>query len=87
VGQKDVRAVLHAVEQGELPAGFVYATDARVARVARLFDFDPATHPPIEYHAAALRGAPNPDGARRFLEYLRSETARALLSAAGFALP
>jgi molybdate transport system substrate-binding protein len=87
VGQKDVRAVLHAVEQGELPAGFVYATDARIARVVRLFDLDPASHPPIEYDAAALRGAPNPLGARRFLEYLHSETAHELLSSAGFALP
>lgn len=87
VGQKDVRAVLHAVEQGELPAGFVYATDAKVAEVELLFAFDPVSHPPIEYQAAALRGATNPDAARRFLEHLRSEAARELLSDAGFALP
>jgi molybdate transport system substrate-binding protein len=87
VGQKDVRAVLHAVEQGEFQAGFVYATDARLASVERLFAFDPASHPPIEYQAAALRSAPNPDHARRFVAWLRSETARALLSDAGFALP
>ncbi len=87
VGQKDVRAVLHAVEQGELPAGFVYATDAKVAKVDVLFAFDPATHPPIEYHGAALRGAANPIGAQRFVADLRGEPARALLRAAGFALP
>jgi molybdate transport system substrate-binding protein len=87
VGQKDVRAVLHAVEQGELPAGFVYATDARVASVEVLFAFDPASHPPIEYLAAALRRAASPAEARRFLAYLRGEAARTLLSQAGFALP
>jgi molybdate transport system substrate-binding protein len=87
VGQKDVRAVLHAVEQGELQAGFVYATDARVASVETLFAFDPATHPPIEYQAAVLRGAANPAAARRFVAFLGGETARALLSDAGFALP
>jgi molybdate transport system substrate-binding protein len=87
VGQKDVRAVLHAVERGELPAGFVYATDARVASVERLFGFDPASHPPIEYRAAALRGAANPSQARRFVAWLRSEAARALLADAGFELP
>ena len=87
VGQKDVRAVLHAVEQGELPAGFVYATDARVAQVELLFAFDPASHPPIEYQAVVLRGAADPAGARRFLAFLTSPTARALLSDAGFALP
>jgi ABC-type molybdate transport system substrate-binding protein len=49
--------------------------------------FAPASHPPIEYRAAALRGAAHPAEARRFLAYLRSESARALLSGAGFALP
>ncbi|HEX2486274.1 MAG TPA: molybdate ABC transporter substrate-binding protein [Myxococcota bacterium] len=87
VGQKDVRAVLHAVEQGELVAGFVYATDARVASVERLFDFDAASHPPIEYHAAALRGAASPAEAHRFVEHLRSPAAQTRLREAGFALP
>ena len=87
VGQKDVRAVLHAVEQDELAAGFVYATDAKVAAVELLFAFDPATHPPIEYQAAVLRDAPSPAEARRFLAYLGGEAARELLMGAGFALP
>ena len=87
VGQKDVRAVLHAVEQGEVAAGFVYATDARIAPVERLFVFDPKSHPPIEYQAAALRGAASPAEARRFVAFLQGEAARALLARAGFALP
>jgi molybdate transport system substrate-binding protein len=87
VAQKDVRAVLHAVEQGELAAGFAYATDAKVAAVDVLFAFDPASHPPIEYQAAVLSGAASPEPARRFLEYLRGSAAWALLERAGFALP
>lgn len=87
VGQQDVRAVLHAVEQGELPAGFVYSTDAKVADVETLFAFDPSTHPPIEYQAAVVRDARHPDEARRFLDYLQSEAVRSLLADAGFALP
>jgi molybdate transport system substrate-binding protein len=87
VGQKDVRAVLHAVESGEVAAGFVYATDARLAAVERLFTFDPATHPPIELLAAALRDSDHPAEARRFVAFLRGEAARALLAEAGFALP
>jgi molybdate transport system substrate-binding protein len=87
VGQKDVRSVLHAVEQGELVAGFVYATDAKIARVETLFAFDPAAHPPIEYQAVVLRDADDPEAARRFLAYLTSDAARARLSAAGFVLP
>lgn len=87
VGQKDVRAVLHAVEKGELEAGFVYATDAKVAEVEVLFRFDPATHPPIEYRAAVVRGTHEPAASRDFLDYLQSETARRHLADAGFTLP
>ncbi len=87
VGQKDVRAVLHAVEQGEVAAGFVYATDAKVADVDVLFAFDPVLHPPIEYQAVVVRQAASPDLARRFLDHLSSDAARARLSAAGFVLP
>lgn len=87
VGQKDVRAVLHAVESGELPAGFVYATDARVAEVEVLFAFDPKTHPPIEYLAGAVKGAKHGAEAQAFLTFLRSEATQAELVAAGFRLP
>ncbi len=87
VGQKDVRAVLNAVEQGEMHAGFVYATDARIAGVEVLFRFDPKTHAPIEYLAAVVRTSTRPALARRFVEFLRSEEARSVLTRAGFALP
>lgn len=87
VGQKDVRAVLHAVEQGELDAGFVYATDAAVAAVDVLFVFEETTHPPIEYQAATLRHATSPATARRFLSFLESEDVRAVLTGAGFDVP
>jgi molybdate transport system substrate-binding protein len=87
VGQKDVRAVLHAVEQGEVAAGFVYATDARLARVATLFAFDPSTHPAIEYPAVVLRASSQVERAHRFLAFLASASARARLAKAGFVLP
>ena len=87
IGQKDVRAVLHAVEQGEVQAGFVYATDARVSKVELLFAFDPKSHTPIEYLAGVVRGSPNAAAARRFVDFLRGEAARAVLREAGFALP
>jgi molybdate transport system substrate-binding protein len=87
VGQKDVRAVLHAVEQGEMQAGFVYATDARVAGVEVLFRFDPQTHAPIGVLAGVVRGSASSALAHRFVEFLRSEEVRGLLARAGFALP
>ncbi|MEZ4333088.1 MAG: molybdate ABC transporter substrate-binding protein [Myxococcota bacterium] len=87
VGQKDVRAVLHAVEQGEVTAGIVYATDARVADVATLFAFDPSTQPAIAYVAVVLRASPRIERARRFLAFLASGSTRARLSKAGFVVP
>lgn len=87
VGLSDVRAVLHAVELGEMQAGFVYATDAAVGDVGVLFVFDASTHPPIDYQGAVLRGAADLAEAQRYLAYLRSEPAIALWSAAGFEQP
>jgi molybdate transport system substrate-binding protein len=87
VGQKDVRAVLNAVEKGELPAGFVYATDARAAGLPVLFPFDPKGHAPIEYLAAVVAPAARADSARAFVEFLSSDTARAELTDLGFRLP
>ena len=87
VGQKDVRAVLHAVETGEMQAGFVYATDARVAKVERLFSFPAASHDPIQCFAAVVRQASRPADAQRFVAFLRGRVARELLEKAGFSLP
>jgi molybdate transport system substrate-binding protein len=87
VGQKDVRAVVRAVERGECAAGFVYATDARVARTRTLFTLAPDTHPPIEYLAAVVRSSRRPEEARRFLAHLRGEAGRAVLTRRGFLLP
>ena len=86
VGQRDVRAVLHAVAQGELSAGFVYATDVRVAPVKVLFEFDPNVHSAIEYQAVVLRRSRHPERARRLLDFLEGEPGQALLSRAGFAI-
>jgi molybdate transport system substrate-binding protein len=84
VGQKDVRAVLRAVEAGEVDCGFVYATDANAANVRTLFTVDSSAHAPIEYYACALKQADQPAAAKAFLEYLKSDTARGILREAGF---
>jgi molybdate transport system substrate-binding protein len=87
VGQKDVRAVLYAVERGEAQAGFVYATDARLAKVERLFALPAGSHDPIAYFAAVVRGSPRAAEAERFVAFLRGTAARELLAGAGFSLP
>lgn len=87
VGQKDVRAVLRAVERGALDGGFVYASDVDAARVRRLFDIDPRLHTRVEYAALPLRGAGDRDAAARFIEFLRGDVARRILAERGFTLP
>lgn len=84
VGLKDVRAVLRAVERGEARAGFVYATDARVAPVKVLFTVGEAMHAPIEYWAAVVRGASEPDAARALVVFMQSAAGQVLLDRAGF---
>jgi molybdate transport system substrate-binding protein len=83
VGQADVRAVLRAVANREVAAGFVFATDARGVDVL----FEMSGHEPIEYFAAVVKDARNANAARRFVEYLRGEKAREVLTQAGFTLP
>jgi molybdate transport system substrate-binding protein len=87
VGRKDVRAVLQSVESGEMNAGFVYATDARVGDVAVLFTLDPASHAPILFEAAVPRATKQRPLADRFVEFLRGEAAQRVLREAGFTAP
>jgi len=85
VAQADnVRAALALVALGEAPYGIVYATDAAAEpRVSVAGVFAEDSHPPIIYPAAAIAGRDTP-AARRFLDYLRGDTARAALAGQGF---
>jgi molybdate transport system substrate-binding protein len=87
VGQKDVRAALKAVEAGEADCGFVYSTDANVAKVRTLFIVDPASHARIEYYVCVVKQAEQPAAAKAFIEHLKSERGRAILREAGFLIP
>jgi molybdate transport system substrate-binding protein len=84
----NVRAALAAVENGDVDAGFVYATDAAIAsRAAIAFEVPPNQAPPIGYPAAITSGGKNAADGRRFLAFLQSEEGRAILRAAGFIVP
>lgn len=83
-----VRLALAAVESGAADAAIVYRTDLRTARRAREAFLVPLGEAPrITYPAAILRGAPNADGARRFLAFLRGDEAAAVFARAGFLRP
>lgn len=88
VATEHARATLAAVDHGNADAAIVYASDARLARSARVaFAVPAAEQPSIVYAAARLADAPRPDLGDAFLAFLGGPEARAQLAEAGFALP
>lgn len=79
----NVRVALMYVARGEAPLGIVYATDAAVEPQVRIVDLFPqSSHAPITYPVAAMANAsPDTDS---FLNFLRSDAARAIFTKAGF---
>jgi molybdate transport system substrate-binding protein len=83
---ENVRAALALVSTGEAPLGIVYRTDAAADQNVRIVGrFPENTHPPIVYPAAVLTASENP-AATGFVKFLRSNAARALFEAEGFAV-
>ncbi len=81
----NVRAALAAVETGNADAGFVYATDAALARRAAVAYRVPADlTPAIRYPGAVTSGGKNPEGGRRFLAFLTSAQGQAIFRRFGF---
>jgi molybdate transport system substrate-binding protein len=86
---ENVRQVLMYVERGEVDAGIVYGTDAKIAGAAvSVAAVAPgSTHEPIEYPAVIVARSAHAATARRFLEYLNTEPSRTAFAQFGFELP
>jgi molybdate transport system substrate-binding protein len=85
VRTEHARATLMAVDRGLADAAIVYATDARLARSARVaFEIPRAGQPRITYAAAALTSAAQREQARGFLHFLRGPGSAEILVGAGF---
>lgn len=83
VPAQDARGALAYVETGEVGAGIVYATDARVSSAVEVLDTLPDTlHPPIRYPVAAVAGASA--ATATFLEFLSGPEAARVFREAGF---
>jgi len=88
VPTEHARATLAAVDAGNAEVGIVYATDARIARSARIAFAPPeAQQPRIVYVAAQLAKAAQPALAGGFLTTLSGVDGRSALVAAGFSPP
>ncbi|MCJ2050648.1 molybdate ABC transporter substrate-binding protein [Methylobacterium sp. J-070] len=82
----NVRAALALVSRGEAPLGVVYESDAKSDPSVKVVGVFPAdSHPPVVYPFAVTADAKG-DGAKRFLDFLRSAAAKPFFEAQGFSV-
>ncbi len=82
---KDVRQVLFYVETGNVDAGLVYATDAKVSnQVKQVATAPPESYSRIIYPVAVLKESKNPDHANQFVQFLSSDSAKTVFESYGF---
>ncbi|MDE3056692.1 MAG: molybdate ABC transporter substrate-binding protein [Bacteroidota bacterium] len=81
----DVRQVLTYVETSNADAGVVYTTDALESKNVRIaVQLPDSLHDPIMYPAVIVAASKNQAEAKAFLEFLSSDSARAIFSRFGF---
>ncbi|HEX4235168.1 MAG TPA: molybdate ABC transporter substrate-binding protein [Caldimonas sp.] len=87
VGAQSVRQALDYVARGEVDAAFVYATDAAVMPEKVKIALVVPAEQPVLYPIAAIANAPNSAAADRFVAYVGSPAAQAVLARYGFGKP
>jgi molybdate transport system substrate-binding protein len=83
---ENVRQVLDYVARGEVDAGIVYSTDAMVKQqeVKIIMTAPDASHKPIIYPVAVVKGTKNEKAAKGFISLVTSDEGRKILSKYGF---
>jgi molybdate transport system substrate-binding protein len=83
---ENVRQVLDYAARGEVDAGIVYLTDAQVMadKVTVVIEAPEASHQPVIYPMAVIRGTKHEAAARAFVRLMNTDTARQILSKYGF---
>lgn len=84
---EDVRQVLDYVVRGEVDAGVVYMTDARVAgeKVSIAATAPEAGHSPILYPIAVIRDSRQKQAAQEFVDFVGGAEGQTILQKYGFA--
>lgn len=82
--EETVKLVLAKVKLGEADAGIVYASDAASAPELGVVGIPGDLNVIARYPMAVLAGAPNPEGAARFAEFVTSPQGQAVLVKWGF---
>lgn len=85
---KDVREVLTWVESGNADAGLVYSTDAKVSgdKIKIVATAADGSHDPIMYPAAVIKASTHSIAAEDFLNFLTTDTAKAIFVKYGFSV-
>ncbi len=82
---QDVRQVLNWVETGNVDAGVVYLTDAKISDTVKVIaTASEESHTPIVYPAALIKSTNNYTASRDFLNFLTSDKAKAIFDKYGF---
>lgn len=87
INAESVRQALDYVSRGEVDAGFVFSTDATIAkdkvRVVAVMD----GHKPIQYPIAVVAGSEKKELAGRFIDFTLSPEGQQILAKYGFGKP
>lgn len=82
---KDVRQVLTYVETGNVDAGIVYNTDARLSeKINIVTSVETSLHPPIIYPLGVVKNSDYQEESTLFYEYLQTDSAKELFESYGF---
>jgi molybdate transport system substrate-binding protein len=82
-----VRNVLSAVESGNVDAGVVYVTDAKISnQVTQVATAPSKLHSPIIYPVAVLKNSRSVETAKTYVKFLKGSTAKGVFKRYGFGL-
>lgn len=82
---KDVKEVLTWVETGNVDAGIVYETDAKISSKVKIVAAAPKdSHKPVVYPVALIKASKNADAAKDFLKFMSEDKAKAVFEKYGF---
>lgn len=82
---KDVREVLTWVETGNVDAGIVYETDAKISEKVSVCDLaDESLHDAITYPVAIIKSTEHLESAKKFEDFLMTQDAKAIFEKYGF---
>jgi molybdate transport system substrate-binding protein len=85
VPTENVRAALAAVESGNVEAGIVFKTDARISKKVKIaVEIPVAEGPRISFPVAVLSDSKNSAAARKFVAFLESPTGLGIFRRYGF---